>query len=949
MKRLLLLTAAALCGLFSYSQLLTWTPPFPTENNASQTLVITMDANKGNKGLLNYTPTTDVYVHIGVITNKSTSSSDWRYSKFTWATTPAAANAVSIGSNKWTYTISGSLRTFFGITDATESIQKIAILFRSGSGGAVQRNADNSDMYIPVYASAVAVRLTQPLSEPKYTATPEAQSWTVGTTFTVSAEANKPSTMKLYHNGVVIASASNVTTLSGNSAVTAAGNQQLVAEANDGTATKYDTLNVPVSNTAALPAGVQDGINYLSPTSITLVLRAPGKAGATVIGEFNNWQPALMNKTPDGRFFWITLTGLTAGTQYAYQYVVDGSIKIADPYTELILDPNNDGAISSATYPGLKPYPAGQTGLVSVLQTQAPAYTWSVNNYTQPDKRGLIIYELLLRDFLTAHDWKTLRDTLSYLKRLGVNAIEVMPFIEFQNNLSWGYDGFQFFAPDKYYGPKNSIKEFVDSCHKNGIAVIMDMVLNHTYGPSPLRDLYGLTNNPWYNAVIPHSAIAFGDDFNHESADTKYFFGRVLKHWLSEYKLDGYRFDFTKGLTQKPSTTDAAMSAYDASRIAIIKGYADSAKKVNPNAYIILEHFADNTEEKELSDNGFLLWANLWTQYQEASMGYLPNSNLDWGVYTSRGWTNPGLVTFMESHDEERVTFKNIKYGNSAGTYSVKDTATALKRMELNAAFLLTIPGPKMIWQFGEVGYDYSRCYLSNNGEDGNCNTKLDPKPIRWDYQNEARRRSVFNVYAGLNRLRQLSQYRGLFQAAGTTIEKSLAGGFKWIKVTTTGDTADLVVIGNFDVTAQTGIIAFPTAGTWYDYFGNFIHSSTGAAQSFTLQPGEWHVYVNRNVNSLTPTAAGNVQAAANALAAKLYPNPVKSAPFYLEVMLPQSGRTTVELYNGVGVLVKKLYDGTLTAGTRTLTLPALQLPSGAYFVKVQAAGRTATLSLTHQ
>ena len=163
---------------------------------------------------------------------------------------------------------------------------------------------------------------------------------------------------------------------------------------------------------------------------------------------------------------------------------------------------------------------------------------------------------------------------------------------------------------------------------------------------------------------------------------------------MTEYKMDGYRIDFSKGLTQKSSTSDGAMSAYDASRIAIIKGYQNTAKTVDADAYFILEHFADNTEEKELADAGMMLWSNVWTQYQEASMGYLPNSNLDNGVYTSRGWTNPHLVTFMESHDEERVTFKNIKYGNSSGSYNVKDTATALKRMELNAAFLLGIPGP---------------------------------------------------------------------------------------------------------------------------------------------------------------------------------------------------------------------------------------------------------------
>src|SRR5687768_17219864 len=141
MRLLLAFVALLLCSI-AQGQLLTWTPDFPVEDNPSQTLVITMDANKGNKGLLNYSTTSDVYVHIGVITNKSANGGDWKYSKFTWATTPAAANAPYVSANKWAYTISGSLRSFFGITDATEHIEKIALLFRNGAGTSVQRNAD---------------------------------------------------------------------------------------------------------------------------------------------------------------------------------------------------------------------------------------------------------------------------------------------------------------------------------------------------------------------------------------------------------------------------------------------------------------------------------------------------------------------------------------------------------------------------------------------------------------------------------------------------------------------------------------------------------------------------------------------------------------------------------------------------------------------------------------
>jgi hypothetical protein len=123
MKRLLLLVIAAVYTLASSAQVLTWSPAFPKETEG---LEITLDATRGNQGLMGFNG--PVYVHIGAITSKSTSSADWKYSKFQWATTPAEASTVSLGNNKWKYTITGSLRTYFNITDPTETIRYIAIL-----------------------------------------------------------------------------------------------------------------------------------------------------------------------------------------------------------------------------------------------------------------------------------------------------------------------------------------------------------------------------------------------------------------------------------------------------------------------------------------------------------------------------------------------------------------------------------------------------------------------------------------------------------------------------------------------------------------------------------------------------------------------------------------------------------------------------------------------------
>ena len=211
----------------------------------------------------------------------------------------------------------------------------------------------------------------------------------------------------------------------------------------------------------------------------------------------------------------------------------------------------------SVTYPNLKPYPAGKTNQpVSMIQTAQTPYAWQITNFQKPAKTDLVTYELLLRDFLSTHSYKTLHDTLNYLKTLGMNAIELMPINEFEGNESWGYNPTFHFAPDKYYGPKNNLKKFIDKAHEKGFAVILDVVLNHAFGQSPLVRLYWdgannrpAANSPWFNPVPKHD-YNVGYDFNHESQATKDYVDRVTKFWMTEYKVDGFRFDLSKGFTQ---------------------------------------------------------------------------------------------------------------------------------------------------------------------------------------------------------------------------------------------------------------------------------------------------------------------------------------------------------------------------------------------------------------
>ncbi len=944
-----------LCMFYFYTvegQLLSTGPAFPKDTSG---ISITVDCTKGNQGLLNYSNTTDVYVHVGVITNLSTGPSDWKYVKFVWATTDAAARGVFLGNNKYQYTIN-NIRTFFGVP-VSETIQKISILFRSGNGNTVQRNADASDMYIPLFGTSLAGKYVLPAMEPRYIPVPEPISKNIGDTLRIAWLSNRTTDLKTFFNGTQTNTVSSSNSILDSAVILNSGNQQVVARAIEGAITISDTINffvAPSVNILPLPAGARDGINYeTGDTSVLLVLFAPDKSRVSIIGDFNNWlenSTYQMNKTPDGLRHWVRITGLVPGTEYAYQYVVNGSLKIADPYTTKVLDPANDPFISTATYPNLKVYPNGKTtGIVSVLQTAKPAYTWQVASFNRPDKKSMVIYELLLRDFITNHDWKTLKDTLAYFKNLGINAIELLPVNEFEGNSSWGYNPSFYFAPDKYYGRDSSLKAFIDESHKQGIAIIMDIALNHSFGQSPLVQLYfdainnrPASDNPWFNPVAKH-AFNVGYDMNHEAPATRYYFSRIVEHWLTEYHIDGFRFDLSKGFTQTNSCdvngnncNVNGWSSFDASRVAIWKRYYDTLQLKSPGSYVILEHFADNNEEKELSEYGMLLWGNMNYNFNEATMGFLTNSNFEGALHTTRGWSKPHLIAYMESHDEERLMYKNINFGNSSGSYNIKDINVGLRRNEMASAFLYMMPGPKMIWQFGETGYDFSINYCANGTINNNCRT--DPKPVRWDYQQLSNRSRLKEVTAGLLKLRAHPFFKNGFVT--DRVERNLSGAFKWLKLTT--DTSNILVVGNFDVNSVSGSVTFQSQGTWYDYFSTNTIAATGSAQTISLAPGEYHVYVNRNVNNaITPVT--DIIYNGKRIRLNVYPNPVNQQAT-IEYELPESGIVDIRLINISGQQVATPFAGFKVKGIHHLSLNHLQglykLSAGTYFLQMEFGQR---------
>lgn len=599
--------------------------------------------------------------------------------------------------------------------------------------------------------------------------------------------------------------------------------------------TKYEGFVPAEVKVAALPGGVVEGINVVDNSTVTLVFYDKDKNGsrkdfAHVVGDFNDWtlsndEKSQMYRDDAAGCWWITITGLDASKEYAFQYYVgtkEGeTIRLADAYAEKILDPDNDKYIPASTYNESMTYPEGGRGIVSVFKIQEDNYAWKVTDFKIAKPEQLVIYELLLRDFTSSSDLKGAMDKLSYLKEMGVNAIELMPVQEFDGNDSWGYNPCFFFALDKAYGTKTMYKQFIDACHEAGMAVIFDVVYNHATGNHPFAKLYWdggknvtTSNNPYFNVEAPHPYSVF-HDFNHDSELVRKFVKRNLQFLLDEYKIDGFRFDLTKGFTQTKSDERTA-SNYDASRVAILKDYNAAIKQKKNDAFVILEHFCDAREEKELAADGMHLWRNMNNAYCQSAMGWSEKSDFS-GLYeTTYSW-----VGFMESHDEERTSYKQTAYGNG----SLKSDVTArMKQLEANAAFFFTVPGPKMVWQFGEMGYDIS---IEENGRTGR-------KPLHWEYLDNKDRKALQTTYTKLIKLRNDNP-----ELFAENVDFSWKVGVNnWDNgrfITSASTTKKMVVVGNFTSVNKAYQVTFPVTGTWYNYLTGETLEVSSSQQNLTV------------------------------------------------------------------------------------------------------------------
>jgi pullulanase/glycogen debranching enzyme len=913
-----------LIGFGGFSQITTSPSPALAEGP------VTLTFNKTGTGLASYTGT--IYAHIGVTVD----GTQWSFVKGSWGNNTTQPSLTSIGGNSYTLQLTPNLYSYFGIP-TTSTISQICVVFRAASG-----SPQTQDYFINV--GAFQVNLTTPAE---------------GSTTILNAGANLNITAnntggnakyELFANNTLINTNNSTSNYSFNHTnITQNQNYRLVVTNGGDVKTKNFTAIVnPVTVTEPMPAGARDGITYHDATSATLVLNAPGKDFVYVAGSFdnNNWQPGnahAMKKDGTTGKFWLTLTGLNPGQVYTYQYwVVDQTpvanspalVKTADPFSTLVLSPYDDPYIT--TYPNMPQYPEGQNFEVSVLQTNQQPYNWQVTDFERPAKEDLIIYELLIRDFDSNKTWQGLIDRIDYFKNLNVNAIELMPVMEFEGNISWGYNTAFHMAIDKSYGNANSMKQFIDLCHQNGIAVILDLAINHVYGRSPLArmwvndpdgDGFGSTTaeNPYCNVTPAHS-YNVGTDLNHQSPLTQYYTERTMEYWMTEFNIDGFRWDLTKGFTQNCTNNETCTNNYQADRVAILKQYADYQWAIDPDFYVIFEHLgvgsganssaAEETEWANYRVNegkGIMFWGKLNSEYNQLTMGYSSGSNFGSMNYETRGFQQPRLVGYAESHDEERLMYKNLLYGNNVSGYNITSLPVALKRMEALGAVVFTIPGPKMFWQFGELGFDFGINRCENNTYNNDCRTSPKPIPFELGYDTNPERMSVYDAWSKIIDLRVNNE---VFHTTTFTISSGnlLPRIDIWNTSLPATQLNSVIVLANFTTAPQNVNTFFPTAGTWYNLMDNSTIS--GSTSTVNLQPGEFRIFGNQQASLGSQNFVESK--------ASLYPNPAATE---FAVSIPVS---KVEMYNIAGQLVKSF--GAAQAGQ---FYNVASLSEGLYLVKI--------------
>ena len=862
--------AAAVMTMFTAARAQVTTEPAPLQED-TEGVTIFFHADEGNKGLIDMPASTHIYAHTGVnVIDNDGKVTEWKYAP-EWDEDLPKYQLEYVSENLWKLYI-GDIREFYGVAP-DETVTKLCFVFRNTGGTKEGKAEGGGDIFVDVLESGFQMTLSSGKSTNIVNGT--------NGKFELTVTATEPADIKIYVNDILADETKQPSKmLFAPYTFTEKGEYDIkgVATCNGKTLEKHITIlyadDAEALTGMSLPAM---GLTKDNDGNYVFCLAAPQKENVLLIGSWNKYQPVnaqvmdYIDQTVDGasfRYFIAKVPEATAGKEFGYYYLVDYKKAVGDPYARLVLDPYNDKYIPASVYPDMPEYPQGlvpDNTLIAWHSESLLDYKWNTTDFKPAPKDNLVIYEMLFRDF-TGTEGKaegngTVRkaiEKLPYLKKLGINAVELLPINEFNGNISWGYNPNFYFAPDKAYGTPQDYKEFIDLCHENGIAVILDVVFNQSDGLHPWYQMYEAGSNPFYNRTAPHAYNVL-NDFNQGYPLVEKQWTDMLKFWLSEYKVDGFRFDLVKGLgdnTSYANSSGSATDAYNPTRVARMKRLHAAMKEINPDAYFINELLGSAQEENELAEDGQLNWANVNNAGCQYAMAWNSNASLNrmYAIYDKR--TAGSTVAYLESHDEERLAYKQDEWGNTG----VKgDPKTSMRRIGSAAAQMILTPGSHMIWMFSEMGNAQST--KSSNGDNN-----TGPKIVNWALLDDPDHRGLMDNYRELIGVR-LANPELFVSWTGDIFDdpfKLNLGGWekgRYIRTTTADKELYAVINPNVDGDITVATPFRNTDDSAYKIVSKSFDSNPSfdaAAKTVTVEPNCYVVLASDNVTGIEGTAIGD-------------------------------------------------------------------------------------------
>ncbi|HLX95024.1 MAG TPA: alpha-amylase family glycosyl hydrolase [Verrucomicrobiae bacterium] len=566
-------------------------------------------------------------------------------------------------------------------------------------------------------------------------------------------------------------------------------------------------LAATVSAQSTRPGWGSTPYHDVSGTGVTFRVWAPNATSVTVPGGFNGWSTSaapliqeVSNSLPTG--VWSAdMTSASPGQQYKYYIVYNGSGNYKhDPRSRWVVNAGGGSGNNDIIY-------------------DPTAFNWNGDNFTTPALKDLFIYEIHMGTFpasSTPSRFVAATNQLDYLKNLGVNAVELMPIMEFGNGgNSWGYDPAQLFAVDNaQYGGPDAFKTFVQACHARGIAVLLDVVHNH-YGPN-LLDMWNFdgwagTNSVggggiyFYQSNVNLQITGYGDTRpNFSSNQVCNFVQDNFAMWLGEGHVDGFRWDTPYTMTHGNDGTyiPAAGNLVAAINAMIHTNY--------PGKISLAEDVYNYWGFDSSWDTGYPYTVTpVLTNTVDAGRNMTTVANAVQDNVSYGGIASLLRVVFLESHD----VVGDLNGSTHVRLVTAIDPVTpnsyrARKLSTLGAAVTLTAPGVPMIFQGQEM--------LENQQFDSGRN-------VDW---------SKTNTYSYIVRFyRDLISARRNLNGCTPGLEgdqcsmlrvdnvNKLVAFQRW---SSAAPNQNAVVIANFANTTNNNYsLNFPSAGTWYVQFNS--------------------------------------------------------------------------------------------------------------------------------